>query len=76
MSKEITATGVAKAANLEHGVADGAPFIEPADGEVGYRFEAGSTRIAVSGTPRELRDLAAGIVKQIDAWEELKKREA
>lgn len=75
MSKTITATGTGRAADVQHGVADGAPYIDTAEGETIYVFEVGATRIAVAGTPDELRGFADEIVAQVDAFEQLKKRE-
>lgn len=76
MMSMITATGIAAAGDLRHSVTDGAPYADVAEGETLYTFEAGATRIVVTGTPDELRGLAAGIVAQIDAFEQLAKREA
>lgn len=72
----ITATGVAAAGDLKHGVNDGAPYADVANGETLYVFEAATTRIAVTGTPAELRQLADAITAQVDAHETLTAREA
>ena len=72
----ITATGVAPVGDLKHGVSDGAPYADVADGETLYVFETGTTRIVVTGTPDGLRGLAGDIVQQVDAFEQLQKREA
>lgn len=77
MGKQITATGIATVATLDHGIMDGAPYQDRQDAAATtYVFETATTRIAVEGTPDELRGLAAGIVAQIDAHEQLAKREA
>ena len=72
----ITATGVSAVGDLKHGVSDGAPYADVADGETLYVFETGTTRIVVTGTPDELREFAGEIVQQVDAHEQLQKREA
>ena len=72
----ITATGVAAVGDLMHGVSDGAPYADTAEGETLYVFETGTTRIVVTGTPDGLRGLAGAIVAQVDAHEQLQKREA
>lgn len=72
----ITATGVASAADLKHGVSDGAPYADVAEGETLYVFETGTTRIVVTGTPDGLRGLADGIVAQVDAFEQQQARES
>ena len=72
----ITATGVAAVGDLKHGVADGAPYADVADGETLYVFETGTTRIVVTGTPDGLREFAGEIVAQVDAHEQQQKREA
>ena len=76
MSRTITATGTGRVAEVQHGVSDGAPYIDTAEGETVYVFEVGATRIAVAGTPNELREFAGEIVAQVDAHEQLQKREA
>ena len=72
----ITATGITPAGDLKHAVADGAPYADVADGETMYSFETATTRIVVTGSPDELRGLAAAIVAQVDAHEALTAREA
>ena len=72
----ITATGVAAVGDLKHGVSDGAPYADTAEGETLYVFETGTTRIVVTGTPDGLRALAGEIVQQVDAHEQQQKREA
>ena len=72
----ITATGVAAVGDLKHGVSDGAPYADVADGETLYVFETGTTRIVVTGTPDGLREFAGEIVAQVDAHEQQQKREA
>ena len=72
----ITATGIASAGDLKHAVADGAQYADVADGETMYTFETATTRIVVTGTPDELRGLAAAIVAQVEAHEQLQAREA
>ena len=72
----ITATGVASVGDLKHGVPDGAPYADVAEGETLYVFETGTTRIVVTGTPDGLRGLAGEIVAQVDAHEQQQKREA
>lgn len=77
MSKQITATGIATVESLDHGIANGTPYQDHDDPErVTYVFETATTRIAVEGTPDELREFAAGIVAQVDAHEALTAREA
>ena len=71
----ITATGVAQVGDLKHGVSDGAPYADVADGETLYVFETGTTRLVVTGTPDGLRGLAGEIVAQVDAHEQQQKRE-
>lgn len=72
----ITATGVASVGDLKHGVSDGAPYADVAEGETLYVFETGTTRLVVTGTPDGLRGLAGEIVAQVDAHEQQQKREA
>lgn len=72
----ITATGVSAVGDLKHGVSDGAPYADTAEGETLYVFEAGTTRIVVTGTPDELREFAGDIVQQVRAHKQIKKREA
>ena len=72
----ITATGIASVGDLKHGVSDGAPYADVAEGETLYVFEAGTTRLVVTGTPDGLRGLAGEIVAQVDAHEQQQKREA
>ena len=72
----ITATGIAAVGDLKHGVSDGAPYADVADGETLYVFETGTTRLVVTGMPDELRGLAGEIVAQVDAHEKLQKRES
>ena len=71
----ITATGIAAVADLRHGVSDGAPYADVTEGETLYVFETGTTRLVVTGSPDELRSLAGEIVAQVDAFEQLQKRE-
>ena len=71
----ITATGVAQVGDLKHGVSDGAPYADTAEGETLYVFETGTTRLVVTGTPDGLRGLAGEIVQQVDAFEQQQKRE-
>ena len=72
----ITATGIASVGDLKHGVSDGAPYADVAEGETLYVFDTGTTRLVVTGTPGELREFAGEIAAQIDAFEQLQKREA
>ena len=72
----ITATGIAAVGDLKHGVSDGAPYADVAEGETLYVLETGATRLVVTGTPDGLRGLAGEIVAQVDAFEELQAREA
>ena len=72
----ITATGIAQVGDLKHGVSDGAPYADTAEGETLYVFETGTTRIVVTGTPDGLREFAGEIVAQVDAHEKQQKREA
>ena len=72
----ITATGVAAVGGLKHGVSDGAPYADVAEGETLYVFETGTTRLVVTGTPDELRALAGEIVAQVDAFEQQQARES
>ena len=77
MGKHITATGIATVASLDHGIAGGTPYQDRNDPDATtYVFETATTRIAVEGTPAELRGLAAAIVAQVDAHEQLTAREA
>ena len=77
MSKQITATGIATVTSLDHGVTAGTPYQDhESPDQVTYTFETATTRIAVEGTPAELRQLAADIVAQVDAHETLTAREA
>lgn len=72
----ITATGIAAVGDLKHGVSDGAPYADVAEGETLYVFETGTTRLVVTGTPDGLRGLAGEITAQVDAFEQQQKREA
>lgn len=77
MSKHITATGIATVASLDHGIAGGTPYQDRNDpNATTYVFETATTRIVVTGTPAELRQLAADMVSQVDAHEALTAREA
>ena len=72
----ITATGISAVGDLKHGVSDGAPYADVAEGETLYVFETGTTRLVVTGTPDELRALAGEIVAQVDAFEQQQARES